>query len=131
MLVDPNLGKKSQEQADIDTYCDITGFTRSNGDKPTTENICRALNEKLVSFENVSKNINMDGYTITNLGQPQPAAQSCLATRRYAMNHILVNSIDPEALQPGLIALAIDSSGNGFTTITPNEINNQVGILIL
>lgn len=126
MLIDPNLGKKSQEQADVDTYCDITGFTRSNGDKPTTENICLALNEKLVSFENISKNINMDGYTITNLGQP---TQSCLATRRYAMNHILVNSIDPEGLQPGLIA--IDSSGNGFTTITPNEINNQVGILIL
>lgn len=113
MLIDPDLGKKNPEQDDVDTYCDITGFTRSNGDKPNTESICKALNEKLVPFEGITKNIDMDGYTVKNLGLPV-TPQKALATRGYTIGHILINSINPSVLQPGLVS--INSFGAGITT---------------
>lgn len=121
------MRNKNSDQADVDTYCDITGFTRSNGDKPKTESICKTLNENLVSFEEISKNIDMDGHTVTNLGHP--VEEQSLATRGYTMNHILVNSIDPLEFQSGIIA--VNLLGDGLTTIGLNEISNKASMILI
>lgn len=128
MLIDPNLGKKNSDQNDVDTYCDVTGFTRSNGEKPTTESICKVLNEKSVSFAGNHKPINMNGHNIKNVSNT--LEQDSIVTMGHAAAFLLVNSIDSSTLPPGGI-ITINSSGNGLTTEGINEIKSKAEKLLI
>ena len=129
MLVDPNLGKKTSQQADVQTYCDVTGLTRSNGEAVKTDSICRAINEKTVSFEEINKPIDMSTHKITNLEQSPLPSASTLATVGWAKTFLFLNSINPGNFQPGEI-LSINPQGNGLTPIKISEIRNKIGLLI-
>jgi len=130
MIVDPNSGKKTSQQTDVQTYCDVTGFTRSSGEAVKTDSICKAVNEKIASFAEISKPIDMNGFKITNLEpSPLPSA-SMLATVGWSETFLFLNSINPSNFQPGEI-LSVDPQGNGLTSIKISEIRNKIGLLLL
>lgn len=126
MLIDPNLGKKNSEQEDVITYCDATGFTRSNGDIPQT-GICNIINNQLVSFNDIAQNINMNGYQVKNTRQQE---SSSLSTRSGSRTYILLNSINPTDYQPNEL-IVINSTGDGLTSIPFNEIESTIGIFLI
>lgn len=129
MIVDPNLGKKTSQQADVQTYCDVTGFTRSNGEAVKTDSICKAINEKIASFTGINKPIDMSTHKITNLEQSPLPSASMLATVGWSETFLFLNSINPSNFQPGEI-LSVDPQGNGLTSIKISEIRNKIGLLL-
>lgn len=123
MLIDPELGKKNNEQEDVTTYGDITGFTRSNGDIPTTESICNAINEKVLSFNNVANNFDMSGYKILNF--QQASLEMTLPQLGFCNTYLFINSIDPTSYPIGELLL-INGAGDGLITIDPKTLKSEI-----
>lgn len=128
MLINPDLGEKNSEQPDVDTYCDVTGFTRSNGGIPLTENICNAINEKVLSFNNVANNLDMCGYKILNF--QQSSIEGALPTREFVNTYLFVNSIEPTLYQPDKLLL-INETGDSLTTIDPKTLKSEKESLLI
>lgn len=127
MLINPSLGEKNSEQEDVVTYCDATGFARSNGDIPTS-GFCYIINGSLVSFNEIAKNINMSGFQIKNTRQQESI--SSLATVGGSKAHIVLNSINPLEYQPNQV-VAINSTGDGLTSIPLSEIDSTIGVFLI